>query len=187
MKNRILSAFLLTGMASRAIEGHELEADRMTLILRDQSHLSISLYINYTEALARQLQPGNTEESFILEYAAMAPEAFARAIGNAQKTISEGLVLSQPGGWRITLNHWQWPDTQRLHDQLQEKAMQLLVDPGHHEHMPVQEIHAEGFANKTLDTVSVQLPPSLPRVLVVSYKPSQNWVMAGQKSPEIRF
>ena len=187
MRKKLLLLAWLTGLTYGTSQAHELEADRMTLVLRDQTHLSISLYINYTEALARQLLPGASPEAFVLEYAAMAPAPFAQAIQKAQQHISEGIVISQPGGWRLPLSHWVWPDTGQLHEQFQEKAMQLLVDPGHHEHLPIQEIHAEGVAGRMLDRISVQLPPALPRVLVVSYRPQQNWVTTGLPSPEIRF
>lgn len=56
MTARILAVWLACALTTAAA-AHELPANRVTLVLRDDNHLSLTCFIDYTTALHRALVP----------------------------------------------------------------------------------------------------------------------------------
>jgi hypothetical protein len=61
---------------------HELQDNRATRVLRDEYHLSLTLFINYTDALFLALAPKRPFQEFLLVYSAMGQfaEEFQKAL-----------------------------------------------------------------------------------------------------------
>lgn len=166
---------------------HELQDNRVTLVLRDRAHLSVTMYINYTGALHRALAPRLSPQAFIVAYSAMAPEKFRSEVRRAEASFLAGTRVVGAGGREVVLEHWKWPAAAQVQATLQQQAMQAVVAPGDHPAEQPLEIRADGTSSQAISTVTVRFPAEFQRVLVVSYAPNQAWVEPAAPSPLIRF
>jgi hypothetical protein len=171
---RIVGALMLCMVASDAVT-HELQANRLTLVLREHNHLSLTFYIDYAGALHRALAPGRTFQEFVLTYSAMRPQDFQAEVQRVQKRFQNETKLTLASGTVVPVTRWNWPDIGRVQAALQERAMRSIVAPGDHTHDEPLEIHAEAISSGDLRSFTIRLPEEFQRVLVVSYRPSQVW------------
>jgi hypothetical protein len=170
-----------------AAGAHELQANRATLVLRDETHISITLYIAYADALHLALAPRQPMAEFLTMYSAMNPDALQKEMLQAQAKFLANTRLYLATGTEIPLTNWIWPDARQVQAMMQRRIMQALVDPAGHAHDEPIEIHADGTATQKIAAVRVQFPEDFQQVLVVSYKPAQVWVEEKSWSPPIRF
>ena len=177
----------LTLLLALDATAHELQDNRATLVLRDKTHLSVTLYVAYPEALHRALAPQRPLEAFLLVYSAMKPEDLERDLLRVQAKFQAAIRLSQASGGDIALTNWVWPDLKQVQAILQQRVMQLTVDPNRHAHEAPVEIRAEANARQEIAAVRIQFPDEFQKVLVVSYRPSQIWVEPKTASAPIKF
>ena len=78
------AAFAALSFASACVLGHELDENRATLALRDKTHISITLYLAYTDALHLALAPQQPMDEFLVTRSAMKPEELQRELLRAQ-------------------------------------------------------------------------------------------------------
>jgi hypothetical protein len=177
---------LLCLLASCAF-AHELPANRLNLVLRDRNHLSLTFFIDYTDALHRALAPQRPFQEFVLMASSMKPQDLQKELLRAQARFETNTRLTLSAGGRATIKNWKWPDADRVQAMLRERAMQAVVAPGDHAHQEPTEIHAEVTATEAIGSVTLRLPEEFQRVLVVSYRPSQTWIEPRKESTAIRF
>ena len=182
-KAAALAAFLLSPLAPM----HELQDNRATLVLRDKTHLSVTLYLNFTDALHRALGGTRTRNEFVLAYSAMPARDLHRELARAEQRFAAQTKIAAANGAAVTLESWKWPTVSEVQRLLQQQAMQLVVAPNEHAYEQPLEIHAEAIAQQAITTVTVKFPVEFQRVLVVSYTPKQVWVEANGVAPPIRF
>jgi hypothetical protein len=184
---RRASALLLLWLAAGALAAHELEANRLTLVLRERNHLSLMFYLDISDVLYRILSPKRPFQEFVLVHAAMKPQDFQKAFLHAQAKIQADTRLTLADGREAAITQWAWPDPARVQAALQERAMAAVVAPADHDHGAPLEIRAEAMAGRDIDAVSVRLPEEFRQVLIVSYRPAQAWAAPGAPAPLIRF
>ena len=167
---------------------HELAENRATIVLRDKTHVSVTLYVNYAEALHSLLSPQNAPGAFLAAYSSMKPEDLSKELLRAQKQFETATQLYLAHSRKeVKLTNWVWPDAKQVQAMLQRQIMQAMVDPASHAHEPPVEIHVEGNASSEIFSLTMQFPQHFQRVLVVSYRPNQVWSERGALSPEIKF
>ena len=166
---------------------HELTDNRATLVLRDNTHIAVTLYLNYLDALHRALAPSRTPQEFALSFAAMPLAQLQVALSQAHGRFAAATRLAHAGGGGIALSNWGWPDAARVQAMLRAQAMQTVVAPDAHVHEQPTEIRAEAIASAPINAVTLRFPQEFQRVLVVSYKPNQVWVDPTSTSPRIIF
>lgn len=166
---------------------HELSGNRATLVLRDQTHVSVTLFITFSDALHRALAPERRFQAFLLAHAAMPPEAFEAALLMVENRLQSETSAETTDGDRLLFERWVWPEPAAVQQALRERAMQALVAPGEHAHEEVLEVRAELQASKAIQSIRVKFPAALQRVLVVSYQPKQVWAEPQRVSPGINF
>lgn len=166
---------------------HELQDNRATLVLRDRTHLSVTVYISYSEALHKTLAPQRPFQEFLLTYSAMSVELLEKELKLAQERFQLSTRLRLAPGGEAVLTNWVWPDAKRVQSLLQQRVMQAVVDASGHFHETPMEIHADANAATDISGVQVQFPEEFGRVLVVAYRPNQFWVERKSLSPMIRF
>lgn len=168
---------------------HELQSSRATLVLRDDQHLTLSFFVDYTGVLHKVLAPQQPFEAFALMYSAMKPQAFQAQVLNVQRTLQASTAVLLQGGKAAVLTQWVWPDAATVHKLLQQRAMQAVIAPADHSHVTQSEIRAETTSDKEGDFtfITLQLPIEFQDVLVVSYQPKQVWASPGKGSPTIGF
>ena len=181
----------ICGLWLFAVSGfaHDLQANRATLVLRDGNHLSLTFFINYTDALHQALAPQQTFAEFVLPYSAMTPPVFEKELLRAQGKFQAGTRVVLAKDQAASVTHWVWPEAAQVQKLLQQRAMQILVAPAAHPHETPLEIRAEVTApsRAALAVLKLRLPTEFQQVLVVSYQPKQVWLTPRTLSPEIRF
>jgi hypothetical protein len=186
MTNRGLIAFLLWLLIGNVC-AHELEANRLTLVLRERNHLSLTFFVNYTDALYRALAAQRTFQEFVLIYSAMPPQEFQKELLRAQLKFQTTTRLSLSTGQEVLAKKWIWPDPAKVQRMLQERAMQAMVAPEQHTHETALEIRAELTSERDISALKISLPDEFQSVLVVSYQPRQIWVAPKTRSTIIKF
>jgi hypothetical protein len=174
---------------------HELHDNRLTLVMRDATHVSLTYFIDYPSALHRALAPQQTEQQFVLTHSAMPAADFQKALLKAQAKFSSGtrLAIAKNKGKNtsqtkaLTLTNWQWPDAKSAQTLLQQRAMQTLVGAGEHALEMPFEVRAEATATQAINSLDVRLPEEMGKVLVVSYRPLQAWADAKGTGLVVRF
>jgi hypothetical protein len=182
----LLSAALLFASAM-PLNAHELMVNRATLVLRDDTHVSITLYIAYADALHAALAPQQSTAEFLTMYSAMNPQALQRQLTRAQAQFQAGTKVYLASGQPITLANWVWPDARQVQAMMQQRIMQAMVDPNGHAHEEPLEIHADANAPEKIAGLRVQFPQEFQRVLLVWYRPAQTWIEPNAWSPAVRF
>jgi hypothetical protein len=181
---RCLLALMLLAPAATA---HELQNNRATLVLHDQTHVSITLYLAYTDALHQALAPQRSISEFLVAYSAMNLDQLQRELARAQAGFQGGMKLYLANGTELTLTNWVWPTAREVQIAMQQRMMLALVDPNGHAHDQPVEIHADAVSKAPITSIRVSFPQEFGPVLVVSYKPRQVWVAPKLWSPEIVF
>lgn len=181
-------ALALLAAAAAVSPAHELEATRLTVVAREEGHVSLALRVDFPELLRRLLAPEQGPGEFAVRCAARPDEEFAREQARAQAVLAARIRLELPGGREVRLGAWTWPDPTTVQAALRQRAMRELVDPGGHGGEPPVEIRAEGLAGSSLEGLALRLPAELRPLLVVSYRPDQTWVGRDQEAPvPVRF
>lgn len=166
---------------------HELTENRATMVLRDQNHVAITLFLNYSDVLHRSLAPEQSFAEFVLAFSALPPEQFAARLQTAQTRLQSQIkVLPRPAS-KASMQRWAWPVAARAQELLRDRAMQMLAAPNDHVHESPLEVRVELQTAGRLTAVSAVFPPEFRRVLVVSYRPQQAWVEPGEAAAHIKF
>lgn len=186
---RLLFAILAVGVVVSPTWAHELTDNRATLVLRDRTHLSMTLYVRYTEAIHRALAPGANYGEFLLAMSALSPADFQKQLRRAHDTIQSGMQVALGGMREHALSNfsWSWPDPARAQQLFQQQVMEATVGTAGHRHEEPVEVRADVTSAKEITSASIRFSDALGKVLIVWYRPRQSWVEAGQPSPLMKF
>ena len=178
---------ILAATFAAATSAHEIQDNRATLVLRDQTHISVTLYLAYGDALHMALAPQRPMGEFLMVYSAMRPEQLAKELLRAQTRFQSATRLYLAKGKELWLTNWVFPDAKQVQAMLQQRIMQAMVDPAGHAHDEPLEIHADANSPEPVTSIRIQFPEEFQKVLVVAYRPSQLWVEPKSWSPAIQF
>lgn len=178
MKTGIRTSLALwcTCLLAAVAGAHELPTNRVTLVLRDDIHVSLTGYIDYTEALHQTLAPQQALPDFLLQYATMQPVDFQATVARVHAQWRAATRITLPTGETLETRNWRWPEPAQAQTALRERAMHLLTGGVGHDHATETEFHAEATSPAKAPSLSLQLPSAFGKVLVVSYKPRQMWL-----------
>lgn len=166
---------------------HELEDNRATLVLRDKTHLSVTLFLTYSQVLHLALAPQRPYEEFLLTFSAMASEELQKQLSLAEAKFQSTIHLYGAPRVEIPLTNWIWPDCKQVQDLLRQRVMQAMVDGKGHAHESPLEVHADANAQREITTVQAQFPDEFQKMLVVAFRPNQLWVERKALSSAIKF
>jgi len=186
LKNICPAAIVMMLVATQT-PAHEIQENRALLVLRDDTHIAMTLFVAYIDALHAVLAPQRSASEFLVMYSAMNPESLQKELVRAQTRLQSGTKLYLANGTQVQLSNWIWPDVRQVQAMMQQYIMQAVVDPTGHAHFEPLEVHADANAREAITAVNIQFPQELRRVLVVSYRPSQVWVEPSLSSPAIKF
>jgi hypothetical protein len=181
-----VAAVFLSAPVASTTRFHELPDNRATLVLRDGTHLSMTLYLNYVDVLHVALAPQQATGEFLVMYSAMKPAAFRQALERAEAKLQAGTRVTT-GGQALALIGWKWPGPAQAQAQIQQAAMRAVVAPHDHVEEPQSEVRAEAIATHEVTGLNIHFPPEFLRVLVVSYRPNQVWADPKDGATSIRF
>jgi hypothetical protein len=184
---RTIVTTLLIASTMAMTQAHELPSNRLSIVLRDNTHLTLTYLIDYAQALHLALEPQRSMTEFSVIYSAMPPAEFQKVLLRAQGKFSSTTKITMPNGEQIAVSNWRWPDAAKVQAQLQQRVMQSVVAANDHRHEVAIEIQAEASANSKISALTLSLPESFGAVTVVSYKPTQTVVKPRSAAIPIKF
>lgn len=179
--------FIIGALVVKNLSAHELTESRATLILRDQTHITANIYIDYSRVLHHVLMPEKKYAEFLLIYAGLKSEEFEQTLVQVQKELQSEIKIAGNNGSKLSEGVWYWPSATDVQKSIREQAMQLMVDPTAHINHSISEIHTDMVATQKIESVNIQFPHEFDKVLVVSYQPNQVWVEANSPAKAIVF
>jgi hypothetical protein len=188
---RILLLNLVALLSITLAYGHELPENRVTMVLRDETHVSLTFYVDYPDVLYQVLAPKKSHREFLLAYSAMTPEDFRQKILLAQAKLQAETRVTLNGGKEVVITGWVWPAAARIQALIQHEVMESMVgavaNANAHTHEASSEIHANITHNKPIKDASIQFAEAFGKILLVTYRPKQTWVAPKQASSLIKF
>lgn len=155
--------------------GHELPADRLTLVQRDATHLGLQLYVDLPALIHRSLAPQTPVAEFMLALSSQSQAEIESALRALRARVESGLKIRREDEL-LSIAHWRWPSAARVQALLQQRAMQLVVTPNEHAHDDPEEITADVVAPHGIGALSLELPNELKPLMLVNYRPRQRWI-----------
>lgn len=180
-------ALLLALSSLLPLAAHELQANRLTMVLREPHHISMSFYLNADSVLHKLLGNKSGYSEFVLAYSALPSAQFEKEWTRAQALFQAQTRLQAKGKQALSAINWRWPAAAVMQASLQRIAMHMMVAPDEHSDEPPLQIDAEVSAQENLDSVVVHMPSAAQPLLVVSYRPQQRWLNDKQPAPRIAF
>lgn len=178
---------LLCAATTSHICAHELQDNRATLVLRDKTHVSVTVFLDYVDVLHRVLAPERSMQDFVLFYSGLPASSFKTALEKAQDRLRQQTTAATVEGRPAVLDRWIWPDASQVQNILQQRAMQALVAPNDHGHGTQLEVRYQLSAPHAITALHVIFPKAFQRVLLVSYQPKQQWSDAAGKVTAVTF
>jgi hypothetical protein len=153
---------------------HELESDRLTIVMRESSHFTLVFRIDEINLLRRLLAPDATAGEFLVSMAAMSDKTFDRAVHRGRSQFESQVVILDQTGSKLALRNWRWASKDLLRSEIRELAMAAVVGDGVHRHAFVDEVTADALSTTSVSGITLRLPKQAAKILVVAYRPQQN-------------
>lgn len=169
-------SFFMSAMALT----HELPDDRVTIVQREPTHLSITFYVDEVGLLQRLIAPSSSRAEFLLACVGTPPDQFRQRLQRAQTSFERELKLLA-GGQTLAIAPLHWPPMNDTLRRLQDGAMATITTGSDHDRIQPVEITTDALSSTAFESVTFITPPSLPNLLVVAYRPIQH-----RPTPETR-
>lgn len=184
---RYIAGVLFCAALSGNAVAHELQENRATLVLREGRHITLTLWVGYSDMLHRAMGAPSPKAKFLTQHAAMPASAFEKALAGTHRTLQDHIQIRQKDGQLIPIQGCHWPAAANVQAQLRERLMQSMVAATPRDHEEPLQVQCELQAGQSVRAVSVGFPVALGRVLVVAYQPRQRWVEGGSKGEILGF
>ena len=186
---RILLLGLVAFFSIASARGHELTENRATMVFRDDTHVSLTFYIDYPDVLNAVLAPKKSHREFLLMYSAMKPEDFQKQMLLAQAKLQVETRATLNGIKEAMITGWVWPDSARIQTMIQQEVMESMVGgvANPPAHAAPTEIHANITHDAPIKIANIQFAEAFGKMLLVSYRPKQIWVAPKKASAVIKF
>jgi len=178
---------LALACVSQGVWPHELVENKVTLVLRDERHVSLSFFIRLPQAMHLALEPHTPYTPWVLRYAAATSAQCQALLSRAQAVLQPDVRVQVPGQKDLRLSAWRWPSPAQLQAVFQQITMQTLTGDPDGAHEPLSEFSAEATADAPIRSLNVSMPEAFGRVLLVSYQPRQAWANPRQPLTRIEF
>lgn len=181
------SLALLMSTAWGTAGAHELQENRATLVQRENSLVTMTLYVDLPQVLYRSMALQGSFVEFAAAHANLPPEVFKSVLLRAVNRLQAETRAMRTTGQLLTFQQWAWPDAVRVQAALRERLMEAIAAPGEHPHTVPLEVHAEVHATQPISSLQLEFSPAFGRVMVVFYRPKQVWAEPQKLSPKITF
>jgi hypothetical protein len=165
---------------------HEIETDRLTIVMREPSHLALTFRIDEVSLLGRILAPNVSIIEFVLSMAAMDDAKFDEAVDRARSKFISNVSLTDQNSKKLKLFAWQWQPKNILRAEIRRRAIDNIVGSDEHIHSLESELSVDAIADEPVSSVTMSFPPETKKLLVISYKPVQKYLDASI-APDIKI
>lgn len=166
---------LLFFSGSYELRAHDINSNKITLIMREKSHVSLIMSVNILKAMNQFLAPHTKYSDFVLAYSNMDTRQFQKEYEKTKDKITFGILVSSSEQSKLTIRDWRWPQSSAVQKQFQDYVMELMT--GNHDHTkePLLEVFAEIIDKVDKTKIQVQVPKEIQPILFISYKPTTIW------------
>lgn len=180
---RLLSLLTLLPTA----DAHDVVTNRLLLVQREANHVSLTLVIDYAQAMQAIAAPKASLKQFVIACSGMSDGALQRTLGQAQLTLEQGMVLRDRQHRTLHVSALHWPALTQARQLLQEAAMATIALASDKPEPVALELLADVTSAQAIDGIEIQLPSALADVTIVSYKPIQTHVDGLTHKASVRF
>ena len=182
-----LLAVVLLACASRVLQAHELESNRLTLVLREPNHLVASFHLNFIDLLHVAVAPHLPFDEFLAVYSTLPVPVLQSQLNRVEQSVQSTLLLSTQDHEELKLKDWLWPDAAAVQEQMRQHVMKALTMPEAHDKQQQMEVHAEAVSKNPIISARLILPALLGQTVVVWYHVNQALLESGKDYPEMKF
>jgi hypothetical protein len=187
MQNRIFLALVgVFLLFLRGLQAHEINSNKLTLIMREKNHISLVFQINLIKAMNQVIAPQTGNGDFVLGLSGADPKIFQKAYDKTKTKIFNGIQITTKDQSKLVVKDWKWPDAKTIQNQFQSQIMEIMTGTHDHTKEPLVEINAELVSKLDLSEIKIQVLPEIQPILFISYKPSLLWSNLSKPS-EIQF
>ena len=154
---------------------HDINSNKITLIMREKSHVSLIMNINLLKAMNLILAPQTKYADFILTFSNMDPKLFQKEYEKTKIKISSGIILLSKDQSKLPTREWKWPLASVLQSQCQVFVMELMTGNHDHSKEPILEVSTEIIDKTDKSSIQIQVLKEIQPILLISYKPVTNW------------
>jgi hypothetical protein len=172
--------------AVAGLQAHELQQHKLQVVLRDDRHLSLSLWLDIPKAMQQTIEPNLTPAAFEMKYSAMPLRLFEKSWGECISLWRQQWQLTDGFGLAVAYADWRWPDGAALQSQIKLQMMANITGSAH-THPVLTPVAGEAVSGASLRSARLNMPPSWQPLMVISYKPSQQWISSPDKSVILKF
>ena len=166
---------LQTILSSSYVTAHDINSNKITLIMREKTHVSLIMSINLLKAMNLILAPQIKYADFILTFSNMDPKLFQKEYEKTKIKISSGIILLSKDQNKLPTREWKWPLASVLQSQCQVFVMELMTGNHDHSKEPILEVSTEIIDKTDKSSIQIQVLKEIQPVLLISYKPVTNW------------
>ena len=159
----------------RNTEAHDINSNKITLIMREKTHISVIMSINLIKAMNQAIAPETKYADFVLSLSNMEPKIFQKEYEKTKAKIASGLYIISKDQNRSFIRDWKWPSPIVLQNQFQVYVMELVTGTHDHNKEPIMEITGEIIDKNDKSKIQIQVSKEIQPILLVSYKPSTTW------------
>ena len=161
---------------------HEIDTDRLTLVLREPRHITLTFRVDEVALLGRIAAPDASPVAVMMSMAAMNDKDFVNIVEKTRAKFSSQVFLTDENSKTINLSNWRWKPIEQLRAEIRELAMTTVVGGDSHLHQKSSEINADAISDSVFGRVTVHLPVESKSILVITYRPTQKHFDASKGS-----
>lgn len=191
VRRYFLVFFLLAGALSLPIfspcMAHELKENRASLILRNETTLFVTLYLDMPDALHKALAPERDAFEFMGYMSSLNNEDFSKQWLLAIRKLENGIHINAGSGesFKVTGINWGEPHTaQKL---FQETIMRSVVEKNRHLHSEPYEVKFQINAKSPITSLNIEMPAALRPLTIVTNRIRQSRLGFVGSSAKINF
>ncbi len=154
--------------------GHELESDRLTIVMREPGHLALAFRVDEMTLLRRLLASDATDIDFLISMAAMDDTTFDDLVDRGRARFESQVVIVDQNASELLLRNWRWTSKDQLRRKIHELAMATVVSGDVHTHNAGNEITVDAVSSSPVSGITLRLPKGAAKILVVAYRPQQS-------------
>ena len=170
-----LATFLLNFLIGKNVDSHEINSNKISLIMREKNHISMILNLNLLKAMNQVVSPQTKYGDFVLSFSNIDPKTFQREYEKTKYKIISGITIYSKDQTKLNIKEWKWPDPKVVQSQFQVYVMELVTGSHDHNKDPISEITAEIIEKKEQTNIQIQVLKEIQPVLFISYRPSTSW------------
>jgi len=166
---------------------HELNENRASLVLRNDTSLSVILYINIGQALHKTLAPQRDQFEFIGFLSSLNEIEFSKQWLLATRKLESQIHVLPKSGQSFKLSALNWGDPKVAQRHLQESTMRAVIEKNKHLHSEPYEVKFQINNPTPISSVTLDIPEALQPMTIVSNRIKQTHTSTGKNKTVIDF